>query len=144
MPSQPAAFVSYARFNDQHDDGWVSQFCDRLGAEVQVQLGEEFPIFQDRKDIAWGQSWQKRINEALDTVTLLPHPIAAGNCLEGRDCQGWRLRHRLGDATGGSALGTACPGGLHTRKRMRLLGPSRRCSVPLAAGRSWRYAAVSP
>ncbi len=31
-------------------------------------------------------------------------PIAAGNGLEGRDCQGWRLRHRLGDATGGSAL----------------------------------------
>jgi hypothetical protein len=34
----------------------------------------------------------------------VPHPIAAGNRLEGRDCQGWRLRHRLGDATGGSAL----------------------------------------
>jgi hypothetical protein len=34
----------------------------------------------------------------------VPHPIAAGNRLEGLDCQGWRLRHRLGDATGGSAL----------------------------------------
>ena len=34
----------------------------------------------------------------------MPHPIAAGNRLEGRDCQGWRLRHRLGDATAGSAL----------------------------------------
>ena len=71
MPGQPAAFVSYARFNDQHDDGWVSQFCELLSAEVRVQIGEEFPIFQDRKDIAWGQNWEKRINEALDSVSLL-------------------------------------------------------------------------
>ena len=34
----------------------------------------------------------------------VPHPIAAGNRLEGQDCHGWRLRHRLGDATAGSAL----------------------------------------
>ena len=34
----------------------------------------------------------------------VPHPIAAGNRLEGQDGQGWRLRHRVSDATGGSAL----------------------------------------
>jgi len=34
----------------------------------------------------------------------MPHPIAAGNRLEGRDCPRWRLRHRLGDVTAGSAL----------------------------------------
>ena len=28
----------------------------------------------------------------------VPHPIAAGNRLEGRDCQGWRLRHRVSDS----------------------------------------------
>ncbi len=33
--------------------------------------GEEFAIFQDRNDIAWGQNWQQRIDEALDAVTLL-------------------------------------------------------------------------
>jgi hypothetical protein len=71
LPGQPAAFVSYVRFNDQHDDGWVSQFCELLSAEVRVQSGEEFPIFQDRKDIAWGQNWKKRINETLDSVSLL-------------------------------------------------------------------------
>jgi hypothetical protein len=71
LPGQPAAFVSYVRFNDQHDDGWVSQFCELLSAEVRVQIGEEFPIFQDRKDIAWGQNWERRINEALDSVSLL-------------------------------------------------------------------------
>jgi hypothetical protein len=34
----------------------------------------------------------------------VPHPIAAGNRLEGRDCQGWRFVPSRSDATGGSAL----------------------------------------
>ena len=71
MSRQPAAFMSYVRFNDQHDDGQLTQFRERLSAEVRVQTGEEFPIFQDRNDIAWGQNWQTRIEETLDTVTLL-------------------------------------------------------------------------
>jgi hypothetical protein len=28
-------------------------------------------IFHDQNDIAWGQSWPQRIDEALDAVTLL-------------------------------------------------------------------------
>jgi len=71
MLGGPAAFMSYVRFNDQHDDGQLSQFRERLEAEVRAQTGEEFAIFQDRNDIAWGQNWQQRIDEALDVVTLL-------------------------------------------------------------------------
>ncbi len=71
MPSQPAAFLSYARIDDQHNDGWVSQYGRLLSAEVQAQIGEEFPIFQDRNDIAWGENWRKRIDEALDAAPLL-------------------------------------------------------------------------
>lgn len=70
MPG-PAAFMSYARFDDQHDNGWLTRFQERLSAEVRAQTGMDFAIFQDRKDIAWGQNWQQRIDEALDTVTLL-------------------------------------------------------------------------
>jgi hypothetical protein len=71
MSGGPAAFMSYVWFNDQHDDGQLSQFRERLEAEVRAQTGQEFAIFQDRNDIAWGQSWQQRIDEALDAVTLL-------------------------------------------------------------------------
>ncbi len=71
MAAESAAFMSYVRFNDQHDDGQLSQFRERLGAEVRAQTGEEFTIFQDRNDIAWGQNWQQRIDETLDAVTLL-------------------------------------------------------------------------
>jgi hypothetical protein len=71
MRGQPAAFMSYVRFNDQHDDGQLTQFRERLSAEVRAQTGYEFPIFQDRSDIAWGQAWQERIDQALDGATLL-------------------------------------------------------------------------
>jgi hypothetical protein len=70
MPG-PVAFMSYARFDDQHDDGWITGFREQLSAEVRAQTGNDFAIFQDRDGIAWGQNWQRRIDEALDTVTLL-------------------------------------------------------------------------
>jgi hypothetical protein len=68
MTGNPAAFMCYARFDD--GDGNLSEFRRRLASEVQSQTGHEFAIFQDR-DIAWGQNWRKRIDEALDAVTLL-------------------------------------------------------------------------
>jgi len=78
VAGDPAAFMSYARFDDEHDDGQLSAFRERLSAEVRAQTGEEFAIFQDRSDIAWGQSWQQRIDEALDAVTLLLVIITPG------------------------------------------------------------------
>jgi len=82
---EPAAFMSYVRFDDQHDDGQITQFRERLGREVRAQTGDEFAIFQDRSDIAWGQNWQRRINEALDAATLLlviitPSLFRSGAC----------------------------------------------------------------
>lgn len=70
-PDRPAAFMSYVHLNDMHDNGQVSDFREILAAEVRVQTGEPFEIFQDRNDIAWGQNWQRRIDEALDGATLL-------------------------------------------------------------------------
>ena len=78
MAGQPAAFMSYARFDDQHDDGQLTAFRERLAAEVRKQTGEKFLIFQDRADIAWGQNWQQRIDQALETVTLLLVIITPG------------------------------------------------------------------
>lgn len=71
MAGEPAAFMSYVRFNDEHDDGQITRFRERLSSEVRAQTGEEFAIFQDRADITWGQNWQQRINETLDGATLL-------------------------------------------------------------------------
>ena len=67
----PAAFMSYVRFDDAHEDGQLTAFRERLVGEIRIQTGHEFPIFQDRNDIAWGQNWRQRIEETLDEVTLL-------------------------------------------------------------------------
>jgi F-box protein 11 len=71
VASVPAAFMSYVRSDDQHEGGQLTEFRARLSAEVKMQIGSEFPIFQDRNDIAWGQNWRDRIEGTLDAVTLL-------------------------------------------------------------------------
>ena len=53
-----------------------------------MQTGEEFPIFQDRNDIKWGQNWKQRVEESLDRYTFLIPVITPGffkssNCRDG-------------------------------------------------------------
>ena len=93
MSGEPAAFMSYARFNDVHDDGQLSQFRERLAAEVRAQTGREFVIFQDRADIAWGQNWRQRVEETLDVVTLLLVVITPG-FFGSRECRAEVARFR--------------------------------------------------
>lgn len=68
---KPIAFMSYVRFNDHHDNGKLTEFCKRLSGEVRAQTGKDFPIFQDRNEINWGQNWRQRIKESTDEVTFL-------------------------------------------------------------------------
>ena len=70
--------MSYVNLDDQHEQGRLTQFRERLSGEVRMQTGEPFDIFQDRKDIAWGQQWQERIDESLNAVTFLIPIITPG------------------------------------------------------------------
>jgi cobaltochelatase CobT len=54
----PLAFLSYAHFDDNFENGKLRTFAERLSGEVQLQWGEEFPIFIDRNDLKWGQQWR--------------------------------------------------------------------------------------
>lgn len=36
-----------------------------------MQTGEDFMIFQDRKDILWGERRRSRISQSIDATTLL-------------------------------------------------------------------------
>jgi hypothetical protein len=97
---QPAAFMSCADFDDVHEGGKLTQFRERLSAEVQMQTGQEFPIFQDRNDRAWGQSWQARIDQNLDAVSLLL-PIVTPSFFRSPTCRAefnrfLELERRLG------------------------------------------------
>jgi len=78
VAGRPVAFMCYARFDDEHDDGQLTQFRRRLAAEMRAQTGHDFTIFQDREDIAWGENWSDVIDGALETVALLLVIITPG------------------------------------------------------------------
>jgi hypothetical protein len=68
----PLAFLSYVNhLDDQHDQGRLTQFRERLSGEVRMHTGEPFDIFQDRESIKWGEQWQKRLDTSLDATTFL-------------------------------------------------------------------------
>jgi TIR domain-containing protein len=73
-----AGFMSYVRIDDQHENGRLTELCSRLSGEVRMQLGQEFSIFQDRKDVAWGQQWKQRIENTIDATTFLIPIITPG------------------------------------------------------------------
>ena len=85
----PAAFMSYTHFDDDRDRGRLTEFHKHLSSEVRAQTGEDFPIFQDRRDIEWGQNWQERIDGAINQVTFLI-PIITPSYFKSQPC-----RHEL-------------------------------------------------
>ncbi len=81
---KPAAFMSYVHSDDKY--GRLTELHERLSDEVRVQIGEEFPIFQDHKDILWGQNWKERIEKSLNEVTFLI-PIITPSFFSSRNCR---------------------------------------------------------
>ena len=82
-----AAFLSYVRSDDDHDDGRITGLRRRLEAELGMQMGEAFPIFQDRDDILVGQRWRDRIQSSIDGTTFLvaiitPSFLRSKACIE--------------------------------------------------------------
>lgn len=65
-----AAFMSYARFDDEHNSGQLTKFRKLLSGEVRALTGMQFDIFQDTSDIALGQKWKGRISAGIDECDL--------------------------------------------------------------------------
>ncbi len=87
MSQHPVAFMSYVRFDDEHENGRLTEFRERLSGEVRIQTGERFHIFQDRNDIAWGQQWKHCLEDSLDAVTFLI-PIITPGFFKSLACRG--------------------------------------------------------
>ncbi|NSY45960.1 cobaltochelatase CobT-related protein [Agrobacterium tumefaciens] len=69
--TDPIAFLSYVRTDDEHERGRITALRQRLEGEVRIQTGRPFVIFQDKKDILWGQQWKERLDTELFNVTFL-------------------------------------------------------------------------
>src|SRR5688500_15638543 len=86
MPEVPLAFLSYAHTDDEYEEGRLTELRRRLSAVVRAQTGQEFPVFQDRQHIAWGQNWKTRIDDSLDAVTFLI-PILTPSFFASAECR---------------------------------------------------------
>ena len=82
-----SGFLSYVREDDATDGGRITELRRRLEAEIRMQTGEVFSIFQDREDIFVGQQWRHRIENSIDETSLLvaiitPSFLKRKNCRE--------------------------------------------------------------
>lgn len=84
--SVPTGFLSYTHFDDEHNRWRLTEFQKYLSAEVRIQTGEEFRIFQDRSDIEWGVIWHERIEKAISEVTLLI-PVITPSFFKSQACR---------------------------------------------------------
>ncbi len=65
-------FLSYTHIDDEFFSGAITALRHFLELGVQVVTGDrEFRIFQDREGIELGQQWQKRLEEAIASASLL-------------------------------------------------------------------------
>ena len=83
---KPVAFMSYVHFDDRSENGRITQFREFLSTEVKMQTGEDFSIFQDRQDIAWGVNWKELITKSIDNATFLI-PIITPGFFKSKNCR---------------------------------------------------------
>ena len=86
--------MSYVNDDDKYANGKITLFSEHLSRAVKAHSGKPFEIFQDKKDIKWGQPWQERINDSLD-ATLFLIPIITPSFFNSHAC-GDELERFLG------------------------------------------------
>ena len=71
LNASPRAFMSYARTDDDHVKGHLSDFRTELYVQVRLLSGcKGFTIFQDKFSISPGQNWQERVCEEVDSACV--------------------------------------------------------------------------
>ena len=78
--------MSYAHFDDEHDRGYLTKLSQNLSDEISAQTGNKFEIFQDRKDIRWGEEWKSRIYNTLGEVTFFI-PVITPSFFNSNECR---------------------------------------------------------
>jgi hypothetical protein len=82
----PDAFVSYTRFDDQHEGGAISEFRQRLADAVRAVTGEPFAIFRDVDGIGLGEQWGEKLSDILDEARFFI-PIMTPSYFNSKACR---------------------------------------------------------
>jgi F-box protein 11 len=86
QPDSPDALMSYTRIDDQHHKHYLTLFREQLSGEVSVQIGRKFHIFQDTEDIKWGEQFEQRIDNVLQSITFFV-PILTPSFFNSKFCR---------------------------------------------------------
>ena len=86
MSTDPVAFLSYVRFDDQHNGERISRLREQLEGEIRAVTGRQVRILQDRQDIAWGNSWKQWIEDSLGAVAFLI-PVVTPSFFQSAACR---------------------------------------------------------
>jgi hypothetical protein len=65
MDRTPMAFMSYVDQDNQYEEGRLAELGQRLRTTVRFHTGDDWGMFQEHLDIAWGQNWQEQIHVLL-------------------------------------------------------------------------------
>jgi biotin carboxyl carrier protein len=81
----PVGFWSYARHDDQHSDGQLSQLRAVVGKAIGLQYGGEVTLWQDIDAIPFGADWAATIERTIDQTTFFI-PIVTPRFLKSQYC----------------------------------------------------------
>jgi hypothetical protein len=83
---KPVGFWSYARQDDSHSDGQLTQLRAIVGNAISLRVGDEVKLFQDTAAIPFGADWAANIEEAIDQTTFFI-PIVTPRFLKSENCR---------------------------------------------------------
>jgi CheY-like chemotaxis protein len=86
--TQPEAFLSYTRLDDEYFGGAITSLRKFLELGVQVITGQRsFKIFQDVDGIEFGEQWQQRLDQQIRSTSFLV-PIVTPLFFQSDACRG--------------------------------------------------------
>jgi hypothetical protein len=86
MPADAVGFWSYARIDDEAEEGRIVRLARLVRVEYELLTGDSLSIFVDRDDLEWGDEWRRRIDEALAGTTFFI-PIVTPRFFERPECR---------------------------------------------------------
>lgn len=83
--SGPVGFWSYARHDDAHSDGHLSQLRTIVGKAIALQYGADIDLWQDIQAIPTGADWANSIQKSIGQ-TVFFMPIVTPRYLKSPNC----------------------------------------------------------
>jgi len=82
----PVGFWSYARQDDNHSDGQLSELRAIVGKAINLRRGEEVRLFQDTEAIPIGADWEATIESTIAQTTFFI-PLVTPRFLKSEHCR---------------------------------------------------------